>query len=195
MKPWTIAALVVGLLVAGLWPEPAHAYEAKDSDAFFFEVGQSNIEVRNSTGLLSGFSDRGGLRVGLFWTFFLELGYGAVRYSDTVDVGGTKTHIDFRTTGANYGLGFMIPVRKLRIGLKYVKNPHNRWSEIQTDAVTGNPISNIKGNIDFNSEYVFTQFGEKSWFEIGVRRDVIKNTTSVLENSFGPYLAINIPLG
>ncbi len=188
------AALLLAALLTMLPGRPALAYEAKDSDAFFLEFGDANIEVRNSPELLSGDSLRGGLRLGLFWTFFLELGYGRVHYSDTVPISGVKTDIDFRTTGANYGLGLMIPIRKVRLGLKYVRSPNNRWSEVQKDNVTGTQLSAIKGNINFDSEYVFTQFGEKNWFEIGVRRDLIRNTTSVLENSFGPYIAFNIPL-
>jgi len=187
--------LALALALMALSGSPARAYEAKDSDAVFLEIASANIEVRNSTELLSGVADRGGVRIGLFWTVFLELGYGAVRYSDTVPISGVKTRIDFRTTGANYGLGFMIPIRKIRLGLKYVRSPNNRWSEIQTDDATGTQLSAIKGSINFDSGYVFTQFGEKNWFEIGARRDIIKNTTSQLENSFGPYIAFNYPLG
>jgi len=81
MKRWIGGVVIAAALLLGALPaRPALAFEAKDSDAFFFEFGSANIEVRNSTELLSGDSVRDGLRLGLFWTFFLELGYGAVRY-------------------------------------------------------------------------------------------------------------------
>ena len=52
---------------------------------------------------------------------------------------------------------------------------------------TGNGIARISGDIDFDSYFLFTRLGEKGLFEIGVRRDRIKTTDSVLTYSFDPY--------
>jgi hypothetical protein len=195
--PAVIPAVLLTVLLAVLMaaPAPARAFEAKDSDAFFLGGGSSNIEVRDSDDLLSGSNAFGGVRLGLFWTVFVELGYGMVGYNDTVVINGVSKSVDFRTTGANFGAGFIIPIRAVRLGLRGVRSPNNRWSEVIKDAITGATDSNISGKIDFDSYFVFTQFGQTGWFEVGVRRDRIKSSTSVLENSFGPYLAFNIPLG
>jgi hypothetical protein len=182
-------------LLALLLTARAQAFEAKDSDAFILGAGSSNIEVSNSTGLLSGTNLFGGVRIGLFWTVFVELGYGAVTYSDTVLVGGARTQIDFRTTGANAGLGFLIPIRNLRLGLEGIRNPNNRWSEKHVDVATGTTTSDVSGGLNFDTYNVFAQFGQKGQFEVGVRRDRIRSTNSILKNSFGPYISWNIPLG
>jgi hypothetical protein len=180
------------LLLVSLPMGVALAYDAADSDAFFLELGHANIELRDSTELISGSSVRGGVRIGLFWTVFAELGYGAVTYNDEATVLGVKENIDFRTTGANLGLGFLIPIRNLRIGFKAERSPNNRWSEIITDTQTQTQLSAMKGNINFDSYQAFVLIGR--YFELGARRDQIRSTSSVLTNSFGPYLALNIPL-
>lgn len=188
-----IVALACVLLAA-----PAAAFEPGDNDAFYLGFGSANIELKDSDELLSGGNAFGGVRLGLFWTVFFELGYGAVDYSDTVVDpginGGQPVSIDFRTTGAHYGLGLLVPIRNTRLGVKAQRSPNNRWAEEIKDADSGLTLSNVSGDIDFDSYYVFAQFGETGIFELGVRRDRIRSTDSVLDNSFGPYLAFNIPL-
>ena len=185
------------VMAVGAWialVTPALAYEAADSDAFFLGAGSSNVEVQGSTDLLSGSNVFGGVRLGLFWTVFVELGYSSVAYFDRASVGGVAQNISFRTTGANAGLGLILPIRNVRLGAKYLRNPRNRWVEEITDPVTGTVAARISGDIDFDTYNVFVLFGETGAFEVGVRRDLIRETTASVSNSFGPYLAWNISL-
>lgn len=186
---WAAAALALALA----WAAPAAGYEAKDSDAFLFHAGTANIVMKGTNDLVDGAQYGGALRLGLFWTFFMQLGYGTVNYMDTVLLGGVQQDITFRTTGANAGLGFVIPIRAVQLGLLYVRNPDNKWEQEQRDTLTrakiGVPIS---GSIDFDSYLAFARIGR--WFEVGVRRDYIAKTDSLLTNSFGPYVAFVIPI-
>ena len=186
--------MAVGLVLAWVFPLPALAFEPAENDDFYLGLGSANIELRENNELLSGENVFGGLRIGLFWTVFLELGYGAVTYSDSVLVGTEQRTIDFRTTGPHGGLGFLIPIRAILLGVKAQRSVNNRWSEEITRTLDATTISRVSGRIDYISYYVFTRFGDKGWFEAGVRRDQIKNTDSVLSNSFGPYLAVNISI-
>ena len=186
--------MAVGLVLVWLLPLPALAFEPAENDDFYLGFGSANIELRESNELLSGENVFGGIRIGLFWTVFLELGYGAVTYSDSVLVGTEQRTIDFRTTGPHGGLGFLIPIRAILLGFKAQRSVNNRWAEEITRTLDGTTISNVSGRIDYISYYVFTRFGDKGWFEVGVRRDQIKNTDSVLSNSFGPYLAVNFSI-
>lgn len=184
------AVLALWALSAG----SAAAFEPADNDAFFLGAGSSNVEVRDSTDLLSGSNVFGGVRLGLFWTVFVELGYGAVTYGDTVTVAGVDQSISFRTTGANFGLGLILPIRNVRLSAKYLRNPNNRWVEEATDPVTGTTLYRNSGGIDFDTYDVAVQFGNSGAFEVGVRRDLIRDTDSAVTNSFGPYVAVNISL-
>ncbi|MBI4081570.1 MAG: hypothetical protein HY423_03060 [Candidatus Lambdaproteobacteria bacterium] len=186
------AALLLAGLVSAI-PGLASAYEAADSDAVFLGTGSSNIEVRDSDELLSGSNVFGGARIGLFWTLFVELGYGAIDFSDRVLVSGVKKRIDFRTTGGFYGVGIMLPIRNLALGVKATQSFDNKWSQEITDVTTNTVDSRTSGNIDYNSYFAFVRIGR--FFELGARRDEIKNTDSVVTNAFGPYVALNIPLG
>ena len=186
--------MAVGLVLAWVLPLPALAFEPAENDDFYLGFGSANIELRENNELLSGDNVFGGIRIGLFWTVFLELGYGAVTYSDSVLVGTEQRTIDFRTTGPHGGLGFLIPIRAILLGFKAQRSVNNRWAEEITRTLDGTTISNVSGRIDYISYYVFTRFGDKGWFEVGVRRDQIKNTDSVLSNSFGPYLAVNFSI-
>ena len=172
----------------------AAAFEPADNDDFYISLGSSNIEVRDSGDLLSGANFSGGLRIGLFSTFFLEFGWGNISYSDQVVVNGVTEAIDFTTLGPHLGLGFLIPIRSFQIGVRVQASRGNKWTEERTDVNTGSNIDRISGDIDFDSYYLFTRMGEKGGFEIGVRRDRIKTTNSVLTNSFGPYIMLNISL-
>ncbi len=160
----------------------------------YLGAGSSNIELRDSDELLSGSNVFGGVRLGLFLTVFLELGYAAISYSDQVDQAGLQKEIEVRTTGPHVGLGLLIPIRKVQLGIKAQRSPNNRWSQEITDVATGATDSNISGDIDYDSYFAFVRMGEAGVFELGVRRDQIRSTDSILTNSFGPYLAFNIPL-
>ncbi len=185
-----LAAAVAALLLA--WTSPAWAYSAADSDAVILEAGSANIIVAGTNDLIAGTNYGGSIRLGLFWTFFIQLGYGAVTYDDTATIAGAQKNISFRTTGANGGLGFLIPIRKVQLGFLYVTNPDNKWEQQQKDVLTGNIDVKSSGSIDFDSYYVFARLGK--WFELGARRDFITKTDSLLTNSFGPYVALTIPL-
>ena len=186
-----ISVLALTLLLVTLFTHPARALESEDHDAFFIGVGTANITVENSNALLQGSTVIGGIRFGLLSIFFLELGYGAVSYSDTVDINGVTKHVRFRTTGGNYGAGLVIPIRKLRLGARYQRHPNNKWSEEITDDSTGVTDSNISGDIDFESESVFGQFLEGR-LEVGVRQDTIRSSDSALQDSFGVYVMWNV---
>ena len=99
-------------------------------------------------------------------------------------------NIDFRTTGVNYGVGLVIPIREMRLGARYQRNPNNKWAEEITDVDSGTTDSNVSGDIDFDTATVFGQFMDGG-LEVGVRRDIIRETDSVLEDSFGVYVMIN----
>lgn len=189
---WRVCAIALAIF----WSTPgvAPAFEPEENDAFYIGFGLSNIEVSDSDGLLSGSNVLGGVRVGLFSTIFFELGYGAISFDDRVEIAGVLQNIEFRTTGPHFGLGFLLPIRAILLGAKYHRSVNNRWSEEVIDATSGATISRISGDISFDSYFVFTRFGEGGWFEVGVRRDQIRETDSVLTNSFGPYLMFNIGL-
>ena len=192
MSRWILATVLI--MAATLASRQVQAFEAADNDAFYLGLGSANIEIRNSDDLLSGSNLFGGVRLGLFSTFFWELGYGTVGYADTVEIGGVLQDVDVRTTGAHVGFGLLIPIRNVRLGTKIQRSPNNKWVEEIKDSSTGVTNSNISGDIDFDSYYVFVQFGETGGFEVGVRRDRIDSFDTVLENSFGPYLTVNISL-
>lgn len=195
MRRWTpILALAFFLLSATLFPSAAMAFEAADNDAFYLGAGTSNIETNNSNELLDGSNFLGGIRIGLFWTLFIELGYGNIAYLDTRDVGGVTEEVYFSTTGPHGGAGLIIPIRAIQLGAKYQRSINNKWSEKRTDQSTGTTISNISGDISFDSYFVFTRMGETGAFEIGARRDLIRDTDSVVSNSFGVYIMWNISL-
>ena len=141
--------------------------------------------------MLSGAALWGGIRIGLLSFVFVEFGFGTVQYSDTVDVMGTQQRIDFRTTGANFGIGLLVPIRELRLGARFQRHPNNRWAEEIKDTNTGSTISNRSGDINYDSITVFGQFIEGK-LEVGMRRDIIRETDSILENSFGVYVMWNI---
>lgn len=182
--------LALAALLLGAAPRSARAIEAGDLDAFFLALGTANISVRNSDALLSGSTLWGGFRLGLLSFVFLELGFGTVQYSDTVDVNGVTENFDFRTTGANYGMGILIPIRNLRLGARFQRHVNNKWSEKRTNADTGATISDISGDIDYDTQSVFGQFLEGR-LEVGMRQDIIRETDSALESSFGVYLMWN----
>lgn len=190
MKVKILAALALMLMLAAIPANRARAIESADHDAFFLAIGTANITVADSPALLSGGVVFGGIRFGLLSIFFAELGYGSVTYSDTVDVGGSAKEIRFRTTGPNYGLGILIPIRELRVGARYQRHPSNKWAEEITDVNTGTTDSNISGDIDFESQYVFGQFFEGK-FEVGIRQDTIRQSDSALQDSFGVYFMWN----
>ena len=171
----------------------ALAISAADHDAFFLGAGTANITVKNSDDLISGTTFFGGYRVGLFSIFFLEIGYGTVGYSKTVEIGGVMKDITFRTTGPNGGVGFLLPIRKTRLGLRYVRNPRNKWSEVVTDVDTLLEESNISGDIDYTTRSIFGQFANGT-IEVGMREEEIRESNSVLDTSFGVYFAYNIKL-
>ena len=102
--------------------------------------------------------------------------------------------MNFRTTGPHYGAGLIIPIRAVQLGMKMQRSVNNKWSEEIKDQATGTTVSNVSGDITFDSYFAFTRIGEEGSFEIGVRRDLIKETNSVVANSFGVYLAWNISL-
>lgn len=185
----SVAALAFFLLAVS--SSKARAIESADHDAFFLAIGTANITVRDSTALISGNTLFGGIRFGLLSFFFIELGYGTVGYSDTVEINGSVKEIEFRTTGPNYGLGLVIPIRKLRIGARFQRHIGNKWSEEIVDRDTGVTESNISGDIDFESESVFGQFFDGK-LEVGIRQDTIRSTDSVLEDSFGIYVMWNM---
>ena len=193
MKLRVAAILALTISLATIFSHRAQAAEAADHDAFFLAAGSANVTVKESNALLSGSAIWGGFRIGLLSFVFVELGYGTVGYSDTVDVAGSVKRIEFRTTGANYGLGIVVPIRKLRMGARFQRHPNNRWAEEVTDQTTGTTESNISGDIDYDSVSVFGQFFAGK-LEAGVRRDIIRDTDSQLENSFGVYLMWNIQL-
>lgn len=187
--------LIALLATLALFVSPmAAAFEPADNDDFYISLGSSNIEVRDSGDLLSGANISGGLRIGLFSTFFIEFGWGNIAYSDQVTVNGVKERIEFTTLGPHLGLGFLIPIRAFQIGARAQASRGNKWTEERTDVDTGSNIARISGNIDFDSFYLFARLGETGLFEIGVRRDRIKTTDSVLTNSFGPYIMLNFSL-
>lgn len=193
--PLPVRLLLLSALLIALSSLPAAAFDPAENDAFYLGVGLANMEVQSSTGLLAGSNLAGGLRLGLFWTVYGELGYGALYHSDTVDVAGTPTEINFRTTGAHLGLGFIVPIRAIKLGFSYRLSPSNRWAEETLDVTnpaTPLTLSNVSGGVDYESYMVFSRFGQDGWFEAGIRRDQIKSTTSSLTNSFGPYFAFNI---
>lgn len=189
MRLFGVLALM--LLLVALSTRPARAIESADHDAFFIALGTANITVENSDALLQGNTVIGGIRFGLLSFFFLELGYGTVGYSDTVDINGVTKRFSFRTTGPNYGMGLVIPIRKLRVGARYQRHPNNKWSEEIIDDTTGVTDSNISGDIDFESESVFGQFLDGR-LEVGVRQDTIRSSDSALQDSFGVYVMWNI---
>lgn len=185
--------LALAALLLGAVPRSARAVEAADHDAFFLALGTANISVRNSDALLSGNAFWGGFRLGLLSFLFFELGFGNVTYSDTVDVNGSPKQIEFRTTGANYGMGILVPIRNLRLGARFQRHANNKWSEEVTDVNTNTTDSNVSGDIDFDTVTVFGQFLEGR-LEAGMRRDIIRETDSQLESSFGVYLMWNFLL-
>ncbi|MDH5559904.1 MAG: hypothetical protein OEY59_03525 [Deltaproteobacteria bacterium] len=179
-------------------PSMTLAFNAEESDAFYLGAGSANIELKDNNALLSGSNINGGVRVGILWILFGELGYGATRYSDIINVSGIKKKIDFRTTGPYVGGGLMLPIRKMLLGAKAHVSKLNKWSEeifVEKTVVDGVTIFNEvaesrkSGNIDFESYFAFVIFG--GFFEAGIRRDVILLTDSSVTNSFGPYLSIN----
>ncbi len=182
--------LAAGLVLAAATPT-AWGMEAKDHDAFYLAAGTANITVQNSDSLLSGSTLWGGFRLGVFSALFVELGYGTVRYGDTVTIDGVAKNIDFRTTGVNYGVGLVIPIRGMLLGARYQRNPSNKWAEEITDADSGTTDSNVSGDIDFDTVTVFGQFADGG-LEVGMRRDTIRETDSVLEDSFGVYVMVNL---
>ena len=186
-------SLLLVFLVTMLWNHPALAIEAADHDAFFLSGGTANITVKNSDDLISGTTLAGGYRLGLFSILFIEVGYGNVAYAKTVNIDGVLKDVSFRTTGANAGAGFVLPIRKTRLGFKYVRNPKNKWVEEVVDQETNVSESNISGDIDFTTRMLFGQFQE-GIFEIGIRQDEIRETDSVLDTSMGVYAMINIKL-
>ncbi len=200
VRRWTtvllMALLPAAILLpsATLFPSAVMAFEAADNDAFYLGLGTSNIETNNSDDLLSGSNMLGGIRIGLFWTFFLEIGWGNIAYFDTQNVGGVTEEVLFSTTGPHLGAGLIIPIRAIQLGAKYQRSVNNRWSEERKDQLTGTTISNISGDISFDSYFVFTRMGETGAFEIGARRDLIRDTDSIVANSFGVYIMWNISL-
>jgi hypothetical protein len=194
MKMQIRALLLAALLGLGGWAQPAWALEAKDHDAFFLAAGTANISVKDSDSLLSGSAIWGGFRIGIFSFLFVELGFGTVGYSDTVSINGVPKNIDFRTTGANYGIGLVIPIRELRLGARFQRNPNNKWAEEISDVDTDTTDSNVSGDIDYDSVSAFGQFLDGG-LEVGMRRDIIRETDSILENSFGVYVMVNFKVG
>ena len=189
-----LCSILMGMLT--LLASPAQGFEAKDNDQFFISYGSSNIEVKGGSDLISGSNFHGGVRVGIFWTFFFELGYGAIEFRDSYKDPGTGAMKDlyFRTTGGNYGFGTLIPIRNLRLGMVASRHAGHRWAQIVTDQTTGAQDSRVAGRIDFNSVRTFVRFGQLGSYEVGVRREIIRKTDSVVSNSFGPYLGWNINL-
>ena len=97
-------------------------------------------------------------------------------------------------TGPHLGSGIVFPVREFIIGVKFQKSINNKWAEqvTKTDAAgTETETSDIAGDISFDSYFIFTQFLERA-IEVGIRRDAILDTESVVSNSFGVYLMLNI---
>lgn len=186
----TLALMAGILLFASNYASAAGEYE---NDDFYLGFGSSNIEVKGGD-LISGENYFGGVGIGLFWNLFFDFGYGAVTYSETTDVGGSTKDIDFRTTGGHYGIGFILPIHNMRLGGKYHVNPNNRWSEEVSEQSSGVVISRISGKISYNTYKIFARFGDSGVYEIGVRRDQINETNSILTNSFGPYFVYNIGL-
>ena len=191
-KSLGMLALCCALLALG--PASLLALEAADHDAFFIGGGSSNVEVKGSNALLDGTNIAGGVRIGLFSIFFAELGYGTIGYFNTVNLAGTPTRVSYRTTGPNYGGGIAFSIRQMRLGVRMNQSFNNRWQQRRVDDNTGVEIDNISGRIDFNSYFVFTQFGEGVW-EIGIRRDQFQENTSQVTNSFGPYITVNLLTG
>ncbi len=195
LKGWRWCIWVALLVTHALLFLPmASAFEPSENDDFYLSMGSSNIEVRDSDDLLSGTNVSAGLRIGLFSTFFIEFGWGNIAYSDQVTVNGVTEAIDFTTIGPHIGLGFLIPIRSFQIGARAQAARGNKWTEERTDVATGTNIDRKSGDINFDTYFLFTRLGEKGLFEIGVRRDRIRTTNSVLTNSFGPYIMLNISL-
>ena len=170
---------------------PALALEAGDHDAFYIGGGSANLETTNGE-ILSGSNAMGGVRIGLFSGFFMELGYGSFGYRDTIDQAGLPKDITTQAFGPHYGGGFVFQVRKLRLGMRMTQSFNNRWTEEIKDKTAGTIDSRQSGRIDYDSYYGFTQFGENGTWEIGIRRDMIRENTSIITNSFGPYIMFNI---
>ena len=101
-----------------------------------------------SASVISGTNTLGGVRIGLFSTVFIELGYGTVGYVDRVNIDGVKKDVEFRTTGPHAGLGLLIPIRNIRLGAKFHTSPGNKWSEEVTDSDTGVTDSRTSGDIE-----------------------------------------------
>lgn len=173
----------------------AQALEVGDLDAFFLGFGTSNIEVKDNTELLDGQHVGGGLRLGIFSWLFIEGGYGAISYSGSFQDSTSDSspevekELSFRTTGPNLGLGFVFSVRNFVLGAKISKSINNKW--IEEVSIDGSKETNTSGDINFDSYFIFAQFLEQS-FEVGIRRDAIEENDSLLENSFGVYLQLNI---
>ena len=193
MKKWTGILAMCGLVLT-LSHTPLLAIEAADHDAFFLSAGMANVEVNDSPALLTGANYGGGLRLGLFSVFFMELGYGGMAFSNTVDQLGTPTRVYFRTTGGFLGGGMALQIRAVHLGVRYDAYINNRWQQRRVDDTTGIEIDNISDRIDFNSYSVFTRFG-KGAFEVGARRDRILKNTSQVDNAFGVYVALNLLTG
>ncbi|MDH5752680.1 MAG: hypothetical protein OEZ59_09725 [Deltaproteobacteria bacterium] len=189
-----VALAFWALLLALPAGSSALAYDAGESDAFYIGGGSSNIEMKTTDDIISGQNILGGVRIGLFWTFFLDFGYGAIQYWDKVDISGVKYDLSFRTTGAHYGIGTIIPVRKMRLGVKALQSPNNRWEQELVEPISG--AKTVKsGSLTFLSTFAFVQFTYQggSW-ELGARRDLINDEQIEVSNSFGPYLALNIQM-
>ncbi|MDH5752679.1 MAG: hypothetical protein OEZ59_09720 [Deltaproteobacteria bacterium] len=190
------AIAFVALAMTTMTVPAALAVDAAEHDAVIFGYSMSNMEVKDSADLVDGRSGYLGAKVGFFWILFLEFGYGETYYLDEANIGGVQKEIRFRTTGAYYGGGMIIPVRGMRLGVRGQRYRNNKWEQEGKDKLTGDkdPTLSLRGNIDYLSGFGFVQFGQDSWLEIGIRRDIINETDSVLTNSFGPYLQISIPI-
>lgn len=186
--------LPFALLLLLAAPISAQAYSAANSDAFFLEWGTSNVEMQGSNELIAGDHLSGGYRIGLFGWVFAEIDYGSISYQGqfygTPGVASTLRTMNFRTTGAGYGLGMVIPIRNMILGGRVVTYPDNRWVQTVTDT-NGVILSNTSGSLSYDANYFFGQFDKGAW-EVGVRRDFIHTPTTLLSNSFGVYLMWNI---
>ena len=192
-----IAAVALALgLMAFMAHHTALGIEAADHDGFFLGGGSSNIETSNGD-IMTGSNVLGGARIGLLSIFYMELGYGSFGYRDTVDIAGVQKDVTTQAFGPFYGAGFSFQVRKMFLGARVTQSFNNRWTEEIKDTLTAVVDSRQAGRIDYDSYFAYTQFGTPNVgnVEIGIRRDMIRENTSIMKNSFGPYIMFNILMG
>ena len=66
------AFVILSLLIC--FPSFAWALDANEHDSFYLGLNLANVEVKDNPAILSGGNAIGGVKKGLFWILFAELG-------------------------------------------------------------------------------------------------------------------------